>query len=174
MFRRVTYVCSTANEMRDEDIHRLYSVASVNAARDSLTGLTVYHRKGMFHIREGESQLVSNSIVRAESQGWHYNLSIVEDAEFSERLFGEWNLAYLPEDPASLLNGEHLLDLAVMRDDPKLAKANQNLTFSTFLDVFLGDFDAETKSTHSSQHTLEFQSKPEFIKRISEGAAQRA
>ena len=160
--------------MRDEDILRLYGVASVNAARDSLTGLTVYHRKGMFHIREGDAQRVSNSIVRAESQGWHYNLSIIEDADYEERLFKEWNLAYLPEDPASLLQGEHLLDLSEMRNSPKLSKANQDLTFSTFLDVFLGDLDDETKSPQSPRETLEFQSKPDFIKSINEGASPQA
>jgi hypothetical protein len=160
--------------MRDEDILRLYGVASVNAARDSLTGLTVYHRKGMFHIREGESQLVSNSIIRAESQGWHYNLSIVEDAAYSERLFDDWNLAYLPEDPASLTKGAHLLDLETMRDNPKLAKANQNLTFSTFLDVFLGNVEHDVKQSRVRHHGLGYQSKPQFIKSINEGVAQQA
>lgn len=170
MIRRVLYISNTKAHMSDADVGRLYQVASANAARDGLTGLTCYHNKSMFHLREGEPQLVSNSIVRAESQGWCYNLSIVEDAMFEDRLFDDWYLGYAPQDRASLDQGEKLLDLEGIKTLPLMQTALQNLTFSAFFDIFADDLDVNTAPQYSDM-PLEVHSTQSFIDAISATAA---
>jgi hypothetical protein len=127
--------------MTDADLLRLYDIASTNAAHDNLTGLTAYHRKIMFQIREGDPQLISNSIVRAESQGWHYNLSIVEDAMYDDRLFDTWYLSFIPQKEGSFEGKTSLLDLRTLASHPALAQAIQDPMFKTFFDVFTSDIE---------------------------------
>lgn len=176
MYRRVIYLCSTHDHMADADVQKLYDVASENAARDDLTGLTAYHRKSMIHIREGDAQLVSNSIVRAESQGWHYNLSIVQDDMFEERLFDDWNLSFVPGSADALIGRPRLFDLTTLGEQPTMARAKQDPMFSTFFEVFAADI--EDVSLHSAfdgpSFTPQVQSQPEFLDAIAAGAGRQA
>lgn len=162
--------------MSDADVQRLYDVASVNAERDDLTGLTAYHRKSMIHIREGDAQLVSNSIVRAESQGWHYNLSIVQDDMFDERLFDDWNLSYVPSSPSALMGRPRLLDLTTLGDQPTMARAKVDPMFSTFFEVFAADIDDVSLSAafDTPSFTPQVQSQPDFLDAIAAGAGRPA
>ena len=158
--------------MTDAHLLKLYDVASTNAAKDDLTGLTVYYRKTMFHIREGDPQLVSNSIIRAESQGWTYNMSIVEDAMYETRLFDEWNLSFIPEDEASLRHSKNLLNFAGLREHSALARAMLDPMFSTFFEVYAAEMDDEIAA--SDVEMPEVQSRSDFIDAINAGATRQA
>ena len=158
--------------MTDAHLLKLYDVASTNAANDDLTGLTVYYRKTMFHIREGDPQLVSNSIIRAESQGWTYNMSIVEDAMYETRLFDEWNLSFIPEDEASLRHGKNLLNFAGLREHSALARAMLDPMFSTFFEVYTAEMDDEIAA--SDVEMPKVQTTADFIEAINAGATRQA
>lgn len=143
MLRRVTYNSNTPKALNDQDLLDLYAEASKNAERDELTGLTIYRRNSLFHVREGDPQLVSNSIVRASNRGWTYNVSIVLDDTVDHRLFDSWYLSFLPDSPASLDTGAGLIDLSKIRSHPATENAFNNPAFSVVFDAFIGDFEPQ-------------------------------
>ena len=137
--RRVIYLSTTQQNMPEADLYKLCDEASSNAARDGLTGLTVFHRSSMFHLREGEADLIGSSIVRAGARGWHYDATVVFDDAVKDRLFDKWYLSFAPSDINQMMSHPNLLSLNSLMRCPETELARNDIMFRTYLETFLDD-----------------------------------
>lgn len=137
--RRVVFFSTATAEMSESDLLDMYDVAKSITAEHDITGLTIYYKKNFCHIREGDTNEISKSIVRTEQSPWHYNLSIVSDGEVSNRRFPKWFLAVDLDHAEALTQKPQLVDLLQVLDHPDLSFAMEDLACRSFVEAFLAD-----------------------------------
>ena len=137
--RRVVLFSTATTDMSESDLMDMYDFARTNTAEHDVTGLAIYYKKNFCHIREGDTNEISRSIVRTEQSPWHYNLSIVSDGEVANRRFPKWFMAVDLEHAETLTEKPQLLDLLQVLDHPDLSFAMEDLACRSFVEAFLAD-----------------------------------
>lgn len=138
--RRIVYFTTTYETQSQDELMGFYQRASANALNEEITGLSVYHKKSLLHVREGATDKIANSIARTGSSGWQYNLSIVSDVSDVPRLFGKWYACFRADDPAFFEDKDGLIDLRDLQRHPAFERAAEDLTVLSFLQAFMESF----------------------------------
>ena len=138
--RRIVYFTNTHELLSQEDLLGFYQRASVSSKDEGFTGLSVYHKKSLLHVREGTPEKLANSIARTGASGWQYNMSIVSDVSDVSRLFGKWYACFRMDDRDVSEGKDGLIDLRDLQNHPAFARAAEDLTVLSFLQAFMESF----------------------------------
>ncbi|MGR3813764.1 MAG: BLUF domain-containing protein [Cognatishimia activa] len=142
--RRIVFFSTAANDLEREDLLELFDMASRNSTANSLTGLSMYHRRSFCHIREGDPNEITKSLVRMEQSHWHYNLSIVSDTIVERRRFRKWFFAFEGGGEFEDRGPNQILEIHKIFETAELDHAFEDLACRSFAQAFTDDIKAST------------------------------
>ena len=115
--RRIIYMSQASEQFNKRNLLNLLHASRSYNAIDKITGVLM-HRQGYFlQIIEGETDAITNLLIRLYSDSRHENIKIILDSYPDSRLFPNWNMgcADLDEPELSLMPG-----LRTDLNDPKI------------------------------------------------------
>ena len=92
---RVIYVSVLTEDCDMDALQEILTVSRKNNAESGITGILCYDPAFFLQCLEGPREAVHGLYHTIEQDERHRNVKLVEDTETSERLFGEWRMAFV-------------------------------------------------------------------------------
>ncbi|PLX37450.1 MAG: hypothetical protein C0606_03855 [Hyphomicrobiales bacterium] len=142
MVHRLIYFSSTAPSFQAPDVEDILSVARERNRRAGITGLLVYHDGNFLQILEGPRDAVEECFTRIQNDPRHDGIIRVVSEDVEERVFGDWEMAWMPFQDASAEAQQGFLDIQSLRDSDTMQRAQRDFMSHAFVNTFLRSFRA--------------------------------
>jgi hypothetical protein len=116
---RLVYVSTATSGVSDDGLRAILARASTRNAADGITGMLCAGRGHYLQVLEGSVRPVMALYLRISADARHRDPNLLSIALVSERLFGQWAMAYIDGSGDSALAHEVLLaerDIDARRD----------------------------------------------------------
>jgi hypothetical protein len=85
---------SASRPFSEADLIKLLHKARLNNASLNVTGMLLYKEGNFLQLLEGEKQVVMDLYEFIKTDTGHYGATLLDKAEISERLFGDWSMGF--------------------------------------------------------------------------------
>lgn len=93
---RITYCSEMVGSIGTEELSDILEVSRRNNEKNAVTGVLLFNSNFFLQCLEGSRAAVNSIYCRICCDKRHQNVQILTYGEVSRRLFGSWDMAYLP------------------------------------------------------------------------------
>ena len=99
MVYRLVYISKAHKDLSDRELDKILSVSREGNARKDISGLLLFVDGDFLQVLEGEKSGVENLYEHIGLDSRHFRVKRLQSGETTERLFGDWSMAYTPFSP---------------------------------------------------------------------------
>jgi hypothetical protein len=97
----LVYISHAAEDISYTDIREILSVSRKNNAQENITGLLIFREGFFLQLLEGSETAVKNILGKIMMDDRNHSLRVLIETESDQRLFQEWQMAFLDGDISS-------------------------------------------------------------------------
>lgn len=106
MVHQIIYTSSAGPRLTAHDFREIVMKASVQNARNNITGLLLFHDGGILQVLEGEKDVVHTLYQKIAQDSRHNGLTKLIDRDTPQREFANWSMGF------KMITDEDKLDFA--------------------------------------------------------------
>lgn len=95
------YISHAAEDISYTDIREILSVSRKNNAQENITGLLIFRDGFFLQLLEGSQPAIKKLLGSIMMDDRNHSLRVLIEAEGDERLFGDWQMAFVDGDISS-------------------------------------------------------------------------
>jgi len=137
MIYRLIYLSSATAGFRESDLDAILHSARKNNTKAGVTGLLVFHDGNFLQVLEGPRDAVEDVYAHILQDPRHGGVARVIAEEAEERIFAEWEMAFLPVAGMPSQTRDGFVHLLGLRDSDTMDLASRDAACRAFLESFL-------------------------------------
>lgn len=98
MTYRLIYSSKSNGELTDEDLESILAVARTQNKKAGITGMLLFHDGSFIQVLEGDREKVQSLLKKISADARHSDVELLFEDFETERLFGQWQMAFLTTD----------------------------------------------------------------------------
>ncbi|RYG38651.1 MAG: BLUF domain-containing protein [Burkholderiales bacterium] len=137
---RLIYVSAAREEMTQEKLDSLLSIARLNNSRCNITGLLLFHDGSFFQVLEGEKAAVLKVFATIERDARHSRVLVMQTKSVPDRAFADWSMGFMRAHDLRPDQKDGLLDLSKLVAREQRTNLSSSPSVSVHIDAFLNSF----------------------------------
>ena len=140
MIHRLVYLSSATGWCDGDVLEEILSVSRRNNARDSISGILIFHDGNFLQVLEGQKETVLSCYSRITRDRRHGGCLVLQSSAVPERLFGDWHMSSLPFKKLSESGRRGFIDLQRLFATSQGKELAGDQTTRIFVSTFLESF----------------------------------